>query len=441
MNTYIKYLIFVLIILLNTTAAYPENCVSPYAVEPSAEDIYFLELINRARANPSDEATMYNIDLNEGLPSGTLTNTPRQPLAFNLKLYQAALSHSQDMITRNFFSHYTEGTGESPSDRCYDHGYYEYSGENIALNMSTRPFEISQSVAAFHHELLFVDENYPGRGHRVNLLNASHVEAGVAMASGSYNNYPSAASSTSDFGRGESPSYICGVIYDDKNENNFYDIDEGIPFSTIRILESGESVAGYAAGAYSLATSARGEVTVEAYLCSSNAVATKSVYIGDENIKVDFLSSDFDNNTPIDPPDNSHCESLSIAEIVIPDDAASIKDAPVSMLSSASIPFSDMMAVDAGITFPCYTTAVDLYAAIQFPDGRMAFIDDTGSLTPEFKAFAVNTTTATGYHTVSMELPQGLYFVYWLVVPTNGGDLFRADLTGYFELGLYTYRL
>ena len=42
---------------------------------------YMLELINRARANPSAEASRYGIGLNDGLAAGTITTAAKQPLA------------------------------------------------------------------------------------------------------------------------------------------------------------------------------------------------------------------------------------------------------------------------------------------------------------------------------------------------------------------------
>ena len=50
---------------------------------PSAAEQYFLELINRARANPAAEAARLGISLNEGLAGGTITASAKPPLAFN----------------------------------------------------------------------------------------------------------------------------------------------------------------------------------------------------------------------------------------------------------------------------------------------------------------------------------------------------------------------
>src|SRR5262249_17413606 len=42
-----------------------------------------LERMNRARLRPAAEAARFNIDLNEGLPAGTISTASKQPLAFN----------------------------------------------------------------------------------------------------------------------------------------------------------------------------------------------------------------------------------------------------------------------------------------------------------------------------------------------------------------------
>ena len=57
---------------------------------PTDHEQYVLEMINRARLDPLGEAARYGIDLNQGLSGGTLNGTPKQPLAFNPKLIDAA---------------------------------------------------------------------------------------------------------------------------------------------------------------------------------------------------------------------------------------------------------------------------------------------------------------------------------------------------------------
>ncbi|HBE16383.1 MAG TPA: hypothetical protein DEG17_05185 [Cyanobacteria bacterium UBA11149] len=75
------------------------------AIEPTAHEQYMLELVNRARLNPQAEVDRnpYVADLNEDLAPGTISNTPKQALAFNLQLIDAARQHSQWMLDTDTF--------------------------------------------------------------------------------------------------------------------------------------------------------------------------------------------------------------------------------------------------------------------------------------------------------------------------------------------------
>jgi len=133
--------------------------------QPTAQEQYMLELINRARSNPNAEAARYNIDLNEGLAPGTISSEAKQPLAFNLSLIDAARDHSEWMLDQDTFSH-TGSDGSDPGDRMENAGYSFTGswtrGENIAWNGTTGTPDVTQSVAT-QHENLFVDLNIPGR--------------------------------------------------------------------------------------------------------------------------------------------------------------------------------------------------------------------------------------------------------------------------------------
>ena len=423
----------------------PYGVDSPYGVEPRAEEIYMLELINRARSNPDAEAARYGIDLNEGVSAGsTITNAPKPPLAFNLKLHQSALAHSNDMLENDYFEHETASDNSSPKDRALLQEYDEYSGENIAINRSTGPLGIDQENTEHHHAMLFVDEDYPNRGHRVNMLSSTHVEGGVGIAYGDYIDdiryWPNAVASTTDFGRGESPAYICGVIYDDKDGDGFYDVGEGLPNVTLTILESGESVYGFSAGAYSLPMTTQGSFTLEAYLCDHDARAIKIVEMGSENIKVDFLLSDFrdSSGSPVvtvsgTPSDN--CATISTNEMVLPQTEAEMSDSPVQLSSPSSF-FFKKNDLTVSVDIPCHTDNVDIYLALYTVDGLLYFATEGNTLlTTEFLPLIVNTTQPYQATFTADDMLSSLLGVYWLIVPTNNGDASTIDFGGKLQLG------
>src|SRR5512146_3156523 len=91
-------------------------------VYPTANEQLMVELINRARANPAAEASRLGIDLNEGLTAGTISTSPKQPLAINPYLTDGARKHSQWMLATDTFSH-TGANGTDPGDRMTNAGY------------------------------------------------------------------------------------------------------------------------------------------------------------------------------------------------------------------------------------------------------------------------------------------------------------------------------
>ena len=92
------------------------------AVEASPYEQYMLELINRARADPAAEAGRLGVDLNEGLASGTISASAKQPLAMNPWLTGAARDHVTWLRVNGLFQHEGSG-GSTPTQRMVASGY------------------------------------------------------------------------------------------------------------------------------------------------------------------------------------------------------------------------------------------------------------------------------------------------------------------------------
>jgi len=136
--------------------------------------------------DPVGEAGRYGIDLYEGVEPGEISGGPVQPLAMNARLIQAARSHSEEMLDNNYFGH-DSLDGSSPWDRITAAGYDWYAvGENIAGRFYSSCYMAVQAVVEQMHSDLFRDLDYPGRGHRVNMLNPDFREAAIGIARGEY---------------------------------------------------------------------------------------------------------------------------------------------------------------------------------------------------------------------------------------------------------------
>jgi Cysteine-rich secretory protein family/RTX calcium-binding nonapeptide repeat (4 copies) len=216
-----------------------------------------LELVNRARLDPAAEAARYGIALNEGVPAGdTISTASKQPLAMNETLLGTARTHSQDMIDRDYFAHDTP-EGVDPFQRMNNAGYnFTTAGENIADLTSSNPISNQDSILL--HQFLFVDTNFPGRGHRINILDSDFQEIGVGQASGEYHGLGSPGGSnasmlTEDFGTRGNQQFLTGVSYADADHDNFYSIGEGRGSMLVALAAPGNpSTSTGGAGGYSL---------------------------------------------------------------------------------------------------------------------------------------------------------------------------------------------
>ena len=95
---------------------------------------------------------------------------PAADLTWNAALTQAAVGHSDDMVTHNFFSH-TGSDGSTLGSRATAAGYtWSALGENIAAGQGT--------VAEV------VDGWMKSDGHCANLMNANYRDIGVACVAG-----------------------------------------------------------------------------------------------------------------------------------------------------------------------------------------------------------------------------------------------------------------
>jgi hypothetical protein len=266
---------------------------------PTNDEQYMLELLNRARLNPAAEGEMlasvddpvlnaaydfYNVDRAK-LRTDFAKYPKRQPLAFNKHLIESARGHSRDMDTNSFQGH-VGSNGSRTKDRVKAAGYPEevYIGENAAA-FSYTPF--------FGHVSLNVDfgEENKDLGHRLNIMNfGSFVYAEVGIGIIQNEEQPPETGPyviTQDFGRHIYP-LLLGVVYQDKNGNNFYDPGEGM--AGVRITpSSGEYYAiTSASGGYAIPAQMNPQWSVTASGGGLASPITRTVIFNGENIKLDF---------------------------------------------------------------------------------------------------------------------------------------------------------
>lgn len=253
-----------------------------------------LELINRARMDPAGEAKRFGISLNEGL-AADISKAPKQVLAGNDDLLQAANSHSDWMLDNNRFQHEESGgggTGRTPQDRMEAAGYNFTgswaSGENISFRGSTGPVNETQMIVQ-QHEDLFVDKGVSGRGHRLNILSNDFQEIGIGQQTGKFTSGGqtfNASMVTQDFARSGSSAFVTGVVYDDTDGDDFFGVGEQVANRTV---SAGGGVNGQTGqgGGYELQFGSGGTKSIDFDL--AGGTVTVGLALGATNHKVDVV--------------------------------------------------------------------------------------------------------------------------------------------------------
>lgn len=131
--------------------------------------------IDRTMANQATRLT--NIARSVRQQCGDRSFNATNELIWNDQLAEAALAHSQDMATRNYFDH-TSLDGENPGARINRTGYVASTwGENIAAGYGT----VEQAIQGW------IDSP----GHCANIMNSNFTEFAVAIAQSNTSTYGS----------------------------------------------------------------------------------------------------------------------------------------------------------------------------------------------------------------------------------------------------------
>jgi hypothetical protein len=289
---------------------------------PSPEQQYMLELINRARANGGAEATRLGLSgLQEGPPSingqgFTIANTA-QPLSWNALLLNCAQSRAEFLNDNDqFFSGQNPHTfmGTDPEQRINAAGYLmhlstEYNGpttsggffpgpENVAENVSigSGPFTGAKLVATIlqQHNDLFTDQTVAGRGHRMSTMLTYWREIGIGISAGSDNGQNKTWDSlytVQNFGRiANSTPFITGVVYQDTNGNGFYDPGEGIGGIRVDVPGSNFFAITSSSGGYSVPVPGNGNYTATFSGAAFGNVQKPVTVSGGLNAKLDHVA-------------------------------------------------------------------------------------------------------------------------------------------------------
>jgi uncharacterized protein YkwD len=285
--------------------------------DPTPQEQLMLELLNRARANPSAEAASFGIDLNANLSPGTISPNPKPPLAFQPRLIQAARAHADWMLATDTFSH-TGVTNSTPADRIRNAGYPVSGswamGENIAWQGTTGVADLTQFTLDEHEGL------FRSAGHRKNLLDPDFDEVGVGVRRGVYSQNGKDFDSVmiaQEFARssGTPGPLVIGVVFRDANGDGHYTAGEGVGGLTVTPAAGGYWAVTSASGGFAVPVTANAGPTLVTISGPGVVVPlARAVTVGTVNVKVDFdLATDvplslISTTAGFDAQDHFHCE-------------------------------------------------------------------------------------------------------------------------------------
>ncbi len=268
---------------------------------------YMLELVNRMRENPSVELTRIlaanDADVNNalsyfGVDKNVLAQQwsslmPAAPLAWNDDIAEAALGHSQNMLSADLQSHQLPGEANI-GQRMINAGWNVNNASWLAYE---NIYAYADSVFAAHAALAIDWGNGPSgiqspAGHRTNLMDPRFQEIGIGMVDATAGKQTGPLLITQDFGyRSTVTPYLLGVVYKDTNHDGFYSQGEGLSNVTLSVTGAGGSftITTSLAGGYQLQVPA-GSYTVTATGGGLAAPLSSNVTIGNANVHLAFVA-------------------------------------------------------------------------------------------------------------------------------------------------------
>src|SRR4051812_6739779 len=296
--------------------------------QPTNEEQYYLELINRARANPTAEGIRLAVTTDPSILSAYTAFAvnlvlmqaqfaliaPAPPLSMNADLTNAARAHSQNMLQNNYQGH--TGPDGSITTRLagYTAGANGWSiGENVyAYSKSVwyghAGFEVDWGGSAATGGM----QSPPG--HRQNIHSATFREVGVGVVLGSNGGSSGVGPQlvTQDFGTVSwLLPFVTGVVYRDLNNNGFYDPGEGLGGVTVTIANVNNYAVTASSGGYSVPVPSSGIYNVT-FSGGSAPTAQKDVsVVNGQNAKADYIVTGSVTPTPTPTPASATLANIS----------------------------------------------------------------------------------------------------------------------------------
>ena len=282
------------------------------SAHPDANEQQLMWLMNRARANPTAEGiwlatvedpriisaiNFFKVDL-DILQNEFATYDPKPPAAFDVRLYHAARSHSEYLISIDGQNH------DNQFDRIAD--------ENFVFTQARgNVFSYSKSAlyghAAFNIDWGAGDNSgmQPGRGHRLAIMSidGEYTNVGLAVVNESNpstevgplvitGNYCKANTSAIDHHN----RFLVGTVWTDTNNNSFFDLGEGI--GGVRVTPDHGTFYAITSdgGGYAIPLTEPGVYEISFSGDAIEGELVETIMVGDDSVLLDLQGAFFTSN-------------------------------------------------------------------------------------------------------------------------------------------------
>lgn len=243
---------------------------------------WLLELINRIRLDPVGMTQDFGIDLNAGLPPGTISGTPKQPLAMSALLDATSEFHGAWVLANNSFG--TIGhLGSSPGDRMAYAGFNGGAPFDWSEAIGWRDYALGANVHEPTVAELIARDMLLDPAIRQAILADDYNETGIAFVGGQIADLDRKASVLiQDLGDSDAV-FITGGVFASNNLRVHWS-NQPVGAAGVEVTNGTASMTTGTSGGYAL--------EVEA---GRHSVRLGSAHVGvtvdDENVKLDFVGN------------------------------------------------------------------------------------------------------------------------------------------------------
>ncbi len=288
-------------------------------LHPDDNEQQLLWLMNRARSNPTQEGlwlattgiadiesaiSYFSVDL-DVLKAEFADIAATPPAAFDVRLYNAAKTHSDDLISRDAQDHNNQFTRVTNAGFTYQTirgNVYSYTQNAVqghaGFNIDWGGDNVTgmQDGRGHRQAIMSMDSNYSNTGIAVVSETDTNTDVGPLVTTG---NFAIANESVADhYNR-----FLVGTVWKDLNDNDMYDPGEGLANITVTPDQGSYYAVTANSGGYAIPVNA-GNIVVTFSGSGLTEDVTRSATLSSQSVLMDLIYTESDDIIPSSDSDS-----------------------------------------------------------------------------------------------------------------------------------------